>query len=244
MESAAPRKAVVVGCSTGIGRALSLELARAGWVLGLCGRNREGMEALRTECGPGTLVRVLDLSEPDEAAARFRELVSELGGCDLVVLNSGVSAGNEELDWEKDRWIISVNVTGTVRLAGEAFRHFLSRGRGHLVGISSIAALRGYAHAPSYNASKAFLSNYLQGLRMLARRRSADIAVTDIQPGFVDTPLSRGHPRAFWAVSAEEAARQIHAAIRSRKRHAYVPRRWRPAAWLLKAMPEFIYLRL
>ena len=234
----------MVGCSTGIGRALALELARAGWTLGLAGRDRERMESLRAECGPAARVKVLDLAEPEEAAARFRELVSELGGCDLTVLNSGISLGSSALDWEKERRIVAVNVTGIMRLAGEAFRLFLERGGGHLVGISSISALRGYAHSPAYNASKAFLSSYLQGLRVLAYQKKAAVAVTDIQPGFVDTPMTRGNPRMFWVASAEEAARQIHRAIRKRRSHAYVTRRWRLVAWLIKITPEFLYRRL
>src|SRR3569832_841717 len=99
------RKAVVIGCSTGIGRALALELAHAGWTLGLAGRDRERMESLRAERCQAARVKVLDLAEPDEAAARFSELVSELGGCDLAVLNSGISLGSSALDWEKERRI-------------------------------------------------------------------------------------------------------------------------------------------
>jgi short-subunit dehydrogenase len=238
------KKAVVVGCSTGIGRELARSLARDGWTLGLAGRSRPGMESLRAECGGGAVVKELDLSDADVAARRFSELLSELGGCDLVVLNSGVGFGNEALEWEKERQTIAVNVTGVARLAGESFKYFLRRGGGHLVGISSISALRGYAHAPAYNASKAFLSSYLQGLRVLAHQRSAPITVTDIQPGFVETPMTQGNPRMFWVATAEEAARQIHRAIRLRKDHAYVTRRWRLVAWLIKIVPEFIYRRV
>jgi short-subunit dehydrogenase len=73
-----------------------------------------------------------------------------------------------------------------------AMNHFIKNGSGHLVGISSIAALRGDRHAPAYNASKAFESNYLKGIRHLVTKSKLPIAVTEIQAGFVDTPMAKG----------------------------------------------------
>ena len=119
-------------------------------------------------------------------------------------------------------------------------RYFLCRGAGHLVGISSIAALRGSREAPAYNASKAFASNYLEGLRCLAARSGLPIFVTDIIPGFVDTRMAQGEGL-FWISSPQKAAEQIFSAIKARRRRAHITRRWRLIAFLLRFMPDFIY---
>jgi short-subunit dehydrogenase len=118
-----------------------------------------------------------------------------------------------------------------------------ARGAGHLVGISSIAALRGNRYAPAYNASKAFVSNYLEGVRHRFNKMKLPIAVTDAQPGFVDTPMAKA-PRRFWVASPQTAARQIVAAIRTRKHHVYITRRWRLVAWLMRIVPDVLYSKL
>ncbi len=127
--------------------------------------------------------------------------------------------------------------------ANVAMRHFLSQGKGHLVGISSIAAIRGDDSSPAYNASKAFVSSCLQGLRKKASTAKMPIAVTDIQPGFVGTALAKGE-NLFWVASAPTAARQIYKTILARKSHAYVTKRWRLVAWLLKSLPDSLYQRI
>jgi short-subunit dehydrogenase len=87
------------------------------------------------------------------------------------------------------------------------------------------------------------VSSYLQGLRKKASKANVPITVTDIQPGFVDTALARGE-NLFWVASAPEAARQICQAILARRSHAYVTKRWRLVAWLLKSLPDSLYHRI
>jgi short-subunit dehydrogenase len=123
-----------------------------------------------------------------------------------------------------------------------AVEHLQKRGSGQIVGISSIAALRGNRAAPAYNASKAFISNYLEALRNRFRKLNLPIVVTDVQPGFVDTAMAKGEG-VFWAAAPEKAARQIFTAIGKRKEHAYVTKRWRVIAWVLKAAPNWLYHR-
>ena len=94
--------------------------------------------------------------------------------------------------------------------------------------------------APAYSASKAFVSNYLQGVRYRFEKLKLPIVVTDVQPGFVDTRMAKGD-RLFWVASPQTAARQIVAAIRGRKQHVYVTRRWRLIAWVLRIVPDALY---
>ena len=138
------RTAVIIGASSGIGEALAHELNRAGWRLGLLARRLERLEALRETLAPETVVRRLDVGHLD-AAATLEHLFEELGGVDLVIISAGTGHNNHAMRWELDAETVTVNVLGFMAVAQVTMRHFLRRGRGHLVGISSIAALRGNA---------------------------------------------------------------------------------------------------
>jgi short-subunit dehydrogenase len=98
---------------------------------------------------------------------------------------------------------IKTNVTGFAALVNVAMHHFTEKGSGHLVGISSIAALRGGRKSPAYNASKAFESNYLEGLRQKVRKSGLPITITDIRAGFVNTAMAKGDG-IFWAAEPEK----------------------------------------
>ena len=238
------RNAVVVGASSGIGRALALRLARAGWTLGLTGRRVALLESLRAEIGGGARVKAMDVADVPVAVAGLEALIGELGGVDLVVLNAGTGAVNPDLAWEREEPAIRVNALGFAALAGVAMRHFEARGHGHLVGVSSLISRRGSRSAPAYSASKAFAANYLEALTVRAARSGRPIFVTDVQPGFVDTDLVRGQRGMFWVASPERVAEQIHDAIRRRKRRVVVTRRWRIAAFLLERLPYGIWRRI
>jgi short-subunit dehydrogenase len=235
--------AVIIGASSGIGEALAHELNRAGWHLGLLARRRDRLEALRQTLAPETLVRGLDVTQP-EAATILERVFEELGGVDLVVISAGTGHLNPEMHSQPDVDTVTVNVLAFMAMAQVAMRHFLRRGRGHLVGISSVAALRGNRAAAAYSASKAFQSLYLEGLRDLARHSGHPIAVTEVQPGFVDTAMMKTERplsplvRRLLVASAATAARQIVTAVRRRKKHAYVPRRYWAVALVLRLLPR------
>ena len=242
MNTHAGRTAVIIGASSGIGEALARELNRDGWRLGLLARRLDRLEALRETLAPETVVRRFDVTQRD-AAAILEQLLDELGGVDLVIVSAGTGHLNHELLWEPDLDTVTVNVLGFMALSQVAMRHFLRRGRGHLVGISSIAALRGN-RAAVYAASKAFQSVCLDGLRELARHSGHPIVVTEVQPGFVDTAMmkpDRPLPavvRRLFVASPAKAARQILRAVQKRKKHAYITRRYALVAFVLKLLPR------
>ncbi|WP_158056379.1 SDR family NAD(P)-dependent oxidoreductase [Halorussus halophilus] len=236
-------RAIVVGASSGIGAALARELADEGYEVGLVARRLDRLETLGEQLSTKSYVAKIDVTETEPAMERLGKLIDAMGGVDLVVLNAGVGLANEALDWEPERQTIDVNVRGFAAMANVAVHHFEERGAGHLVGVSSVAAAFGNGAVPAYSASKAFVSNYLDGLRYRAGRLDADIAVTDVRPGYVDTEMATNEGR-FWEVSADVAARGILRAIRKKQRHAYVPRRWRAVALLLDAMPDVVFRRM
>jgi short-subunit dehydrogenase len=237
------KRAIVIGASSGIGKELAILLSQSGFILGLMARRIDLLEELKNSLSNPVFSRRADISEYSSAMLILEGLIEELGGADLIIISSGTGFINPDLDWAMEKRTLDVNVDGFAAMANVAFRHFVQAGRGHLVGISSIAAIRGSAVAPAYSASKAFMSNYLEGLRIRARKADLPIVVTDIQPGFVDTAMAQGQGL-FWVASPQKAARQIFTAIRRKAKHAYVTRRWSVIGWLLKALPDFLYAKL
>lgn len=243
MNQSSGRVAVIVGASSGIGEALARPLRRDGWRLGLLARRLDRLEALGEEFGAGTAVRRIDVSSGD-CATILQQFIEELGGVDLIVISAGTGHLNRDLDRALDVDTVSVNVLGFMTMAQVAMRHFLKRGRGHLVGISSVAALRGSGEATAYAASKAFQSIYLDGLRELARNSGLPITVTEAQPGFVDTAMMKTDRPLPYAVrralvsAPDVAARQILRAVRNRRKHAYITRRYALIALVLKLLPR------
>lgn len=222
---------------------MARQLVQQGHEVGLLARRMELLQQLQAELGERCRVQQADVAQPAEAMPALEAMIDELGGADLIVISAGVGFLNPDFQWQQERETIAVNVMGCAALANVALHHFLRQGRGHLVGISSIASIRGGSVAPAYNASKAFLANYLEGLRAKVARRRLPITITEICPGFVDTAMAQGEGL-FWVASPEKAARQILAAIQRKRRRVYVTRRWGLIAWLLKRLPAAMHERI
>ena len=236
------KKAIIIGATSGIGRELAKILSLNNYTVGMAGRRTELLSNLQIAIS-GSYIKRIDITKSEEAITLLNELIQEMGGMDMIVICSGVGFINPELDWKLEKETIGVNISGFATIANAAFKYFANQGSGHIVGISSIAAIRGSGEAPAYNASKAFVSNYLEGLRQKASKSGIGITVTEIQPGFVNTAMAKGEGL-FWVAPPEKAARQIFKAITVRKNHAYITKRWRLIAWLLKIMPRWIYNKL
>jgi len=237
------RNAIIVGASSGIGKELAKILAKHGCNVGLAARRFDLLREVARDMQTKAVVKVIDVSRPREAMQSLRELIADMNEVDLFVISSGTGFVNPKLEWEPESETIAVNVSGFTAMANVAAEYLLARGSGHLVGISSIAALRGNREAPAYSASKAYMSNYLEGLRHKFAKLRLPITVTDVQPGFVDTAMAKAD-RKFWVASPEKAAMQIFDAIRKRKKHVYVTRRWRLVAWIIKVAPDWLVHRV
>jgi len=243
-QAGGARSAVIVGAASGIGEALARRLAGDGWRVMLLARRVDRLKEIAESIGRGAEWRAVDVSRPEEAVAVLMGVFADSGPIDLVVISSGTGSLNSDLQWEADRETIAVNVVGFTAVAQAAMRCFIERGAGHLVGITSVAALRGTAAAAAYSASKAYQSVYLDSLRDLVRSRRLPITVTEIQPGFVDTAMMKpGRPlspllRRLVVSTPQKAADQITAAIRRKAKHAYVSRRYALIAAALKCLPR------
>ncbi|MBN4080510.1 SDR family NAD(P)-dependent oxidoreductase [Beggiatoa alba] len=235
------KKAIIIGATSGIGRELAKVLSANGYILGITGRRLHLLEQLKDELSNQTYIKPMDISN-ERARSDLQKLIDEMQGIDLVVISAGIGSIDPKLPWQKEKETIETNVLGFTAMANVAYLHFQQQGVGHLLGISSIAAIRG-GGAPAYNASKAFVSNYLQSLRYITKTNKNNIVVTDVQPGFVDTKMAQGEGL-FWVASPQKAAAQIYRAIKKKKKHAYITKRWRLIGWVLKVMPDILYNKL
>lgn len=234
-------RAIIIGASAGIGRELAKELARRGYTLGLAARRVELLAGLQRELPVKSYVRGMDVTRTEEARSLLKELIGDMGDVELIVISAGVIF--QDPTWEQELDTINVNVLGFAAMLNCAFNYFCRRGSGHIVGLSSVAAIRGGHGSPVYNASKAFVSNLMHGLRIKARRMRVKICITDIKPGHVSTAMMRGQRGAFWVIPAQSAARQIADAIAGKRAHAYITKRWRVVAWVMRLLPDWIYSR-
>jgi short-subunit dehydrogenase len=237
------RKAIVVGASSGIGRELAKVLSAQGLTLGIAARRLQQLDELRDTLSTTIFTKRIDVAQPISAMRDLAELIDEMGDVDLIVITSGTGEINNSLDWRLEASCIETNVIGFSAIANIAIKHFINKKQGHLVAISSVAALRGNQLSPAYSASKAYISNYLEGLRQKVTNIGCKITITEIRPGFVDTRMAKGDGL-FWVAPKRKAVEQIFSAIKNKKHCVYVTKRWRIIGWLLKVLPDTIYNKL
>jgi short-subunit dehydrogenase len=237
------KKAIVIGATSGIGRSLSEILIHNGYAVGVTGRRLEMLTSLKEKNPDKISYCQMDVQELSSIESISNKLVNQLGGLDLLIISAGIGDENKSLDFTIENNVIKTNIQGFTCVADWGMNYFKKQGNGHLVNISSIAGLMGNGEAPSYNATKAFQINYLEGLRLNADKSDTKINVTDVRPGYVNTDMAKGEGL-FWVSSVEKAAQQIFTAIKKKKKVVYITKRWRIIGFLLKIMPYSILRRL
>ena len=232
------KTAIVFGATSGIGKEISELLLKDGYKVAITGRRLEKLEALKNQYSNQVYVAQNDIQKVDEVEKVFNDILKEFTTIDLIIQSSGVGHINPSLAWSMEEETIHTNVVGVTKLYDLSFNLFRKQGFGHLVGITSIASIRGNRGAPAYFSSKAYQKAYLESLYMKTKTiKSNKVFITDIRPGFVDTAMALGHG-VFWMVPLEKAAKQIYTAIKKKKRVAYISKRWRLIAFVLKIAPS------
>ena len=237
------KKAIIIGATTGIGKTLAEKLIREGYLVGITGRREEMLKILEENHIGKILSMKMDVQDLSSIESICNELVIKLGGLDLLIISAGIGEENKLLDFSIENNVIKTNVQGFTCVADWGMNYFKKQGHGHLVNISSVAGIRGNGLAPSYNSSKAYQINYLEGLRLNASKSNSSIHVTDVRPGFVDTAMAKGDGL-FWVSPVEKAAEQIYTAIKQKKNKAYISKRWKLIGYLLKIIPYSILKKL
>jgi NAD(P)-dependent dehydrogenase (short-subunit alcohol dehydrogenase family) len=228
---------------------MSLELARKGWSVALSARRAGELEAAAREirtAGGRAIVLPCDVSDADDAMETVRRAERELGSLDMVIANAGVGDAYRHastLTWEDVGKQIRVNVAGAMATLVAAIPIMIAQQRGHLVGVTSLAGRRGLPRSAAYSAAKAALSTFLESLRIdLA---PSGLRVTDVQPGFVATPMTAGAKHAKpleW--TADRAARYIVKKLESAPAVVAFPF---PLVWLTslgRQLPAWLYDRI
>jgi short-subunit dehydrogenase len=236
------KKVIIIGATSGIGEALTRQLVKKGYLVGGCGRNDEKLQILQKELGNQFVSQVLDIRDTHRIEPALEKLVSKLGGLDIFVVSSGISHKNALLEWEPEKDVLQTNVMGYTSCLTFAARYFLKQRKGHLVGITSLTKYFSNKSAPAYNASKIFESNYLDSLRF--RLHGKNFYVSEIVPGFVNTPMLSRPDRTFWLVPVEKAAKQMIEGIEKKKKYIFVSKRWGLFRWILPILPDVVYRKV
>ncbi|MBO0840227.1 MAG: SDR family oxidoreductase [Sciscionella sp.] len=245
------RNIVITGASSGLGAGMAREFAKRGRNLALCARRVDLLRELRAELladNPriSVEIRQLDVNDHGRVFDVFAELADELGRIDRVIVNAGIGNGQPigTSRFDANLRTAQTNFLGALAQCEAAMELFRATNSGHLVVVSSIAALRGFpGNSTVYAATKAAVAALAEGIRADVMR--TPIAVTTLFPGFIDTPLIEDMPKAPFRVSAEKGCRAMVSAIEDEPATARVPVwPWAPIGFVLKRAPLSIIARL
>ena len=242
------RVVLITGASSGIGRALALELGRRGALLGLAARRAEELSKAAEEvarAGGHALALTADVRRADEINAAAERVREKWGRVDVLIANAGMSTttAGTQLDAGEAGNVIAINVIGVVNSVAAVLPDMIKRGDGQLVAISSLASYRGMPKSGAYSASKAAVSTFFESLRLDLRR--SGVAVTVIHPGFIRTPMTANRKKKLpFLLEADDAACRIIKAIERRARTYAFPWQLASLVRVMRHMPGALYDRL
>jgi len=247
-----PLRVFITGASDGLGAALARHYAKRDVVLGLAARRGEQLEKLAASLTSDTNISVtcftypLDVVDADDLRAAAADFIDRAGLPDIVIANAGISVGTlteEASDLAAFSRVMQVNVLGMVNTFHPFVAAMRQAQRGQLVGIASLAGIRGMPGAGAYSASKAAVISYLESLRV--ELHGSGVRVATILPGYVETSMTAGNPfRMPFMLSADEAARRIARRLARGASYAVVPWQMAIVARLLRWLPNALFDRL
>lgn len=244
-------KVFITGASSGIGQALATEYARRypgpDTVLGLVARRTSLLQTLQvqlqTQYGVSCVLYALDVRDHAALATAGASYVREFGVPDVVIANAGVSSGTlteEVADTDTFQTILDINVMGLVHTFQPFIKAMHDQGAGQLVGIASVAGIRGLPGAGAYSASKAAAIAYLESLRVEMAPRG--ISVTTIAPGYIRTPMTDVNTyRMPFLMDCEIAAKRFVEAIARKRRFVVIPWQMGIVARVIKLIPPLVW---
>lgn len=233
----------ITGATSGIGEAFARYYAARGATLGLAGRRADILQSLCSQLpGDGHRSYTLDVRDPDALRAAAGDFLRE-GPVDLVIASAGISVGTlttESDDHAAFQAVFDTNVVGTAATFAPFLGAMQARGQGVLVGIASVAGVRGLPGAGAYCASKAAVRLYCESLRV--ELRGTGVRVVTLAPGFIATPMTAGNPyRMPFLMPVDRFVERAARAIAAGDRYRVIP--W-PMAWvarLLQCVPRPLF---
>lgn len=238
----------ITGASSGIGQALAQHYAQQGWRLALVARRAAEMQAWAQAQGLGSeraVVYGADVAHIDSIVAAGQACIAQQGLPEVVIGNAGISVGVDTADREDIDALAGIYATNNIGLAA-TFHPFVApmreRRYGTLVGMASVAGIRGLPGHGAYAASKAAVISYCESLRV--ELRASGVRVVTIAPGYIDTPLTQRnrHPMPF-LMPADAFARQAARAIGRGESYRVIPWQMGVVAKLLRVLPDALYDR-
>lgn len=233
------KKVIIIGASSGLGRRLAELYAEEGCTIGIMARRGNLLKELELQYPGKIFSQQADIAD-ENISLNIKDLIRKINGVDIIIIAASVINFNNTLAEKPELETIIINVTGFTKIITAAWEYFLQAGKGHIVGVTSIAAARGNKAAPAYHASKSFQSIYLESLRVKSKSDKANISITELIPGYIDTAMGKGD-RLFWVASPNKAAKQSKRAIDKRKARAFITKRWWFVFHLQRLLPIFIY---
>jgi short-subunit dehydrogenase len=241
--------AFITGASSGIGQALAARFAQAGHRLALVARRSEDLQAWAQAQGlDGDRCRIYraDVADTDSIVAAGMACLAQQGVPDVVIANAGISVGMdtaERDDLDVMARTFATNNTGMAATFHPFVKPMRDRGRGALVGIASVAAIRGLPGHGAYCASKAAVVGYCESLR--GELRASGVAVVTLLPGYVDTPLTRENRyRMPFLMTPAAFADRAFDAIAARASYRVIPWQMGVVARLLRLLPNALFDRV
>ena len=240
------RNVFLTGASSGIGAAFAREFASRGATLGLAARRKPALDELAASLPGSHRTYAVDITRHDDLIAAARDFDATSGGTDVVIANAGISVGVITEYYEDLAAFRDVMETNVLAMAA-TFHPFIApmrdRGHGTLVGIASVAGIRGLPGSEAYCASKSAAITYCESLRVGLRK--SGVKVVTLAPGFVRTPLTAKNPyRMPFLMEAADFARHAVDAIEAQASYRVIPWQMGVVAKLLRALPNWAFDRL
>lgn len=241
-----PMNVFITGASSGIGAALAREFASRGATLGLVARRRDALETLVSSLPGRHFVYGVDITHKDDLIAAAQAFERDAGGTDIVIANAGISVGVKTEYYEdlaQFDQVFAVNVLAMPATFHPFIARMKSVRRGTLVGIASVAGVRGLPGSDAYCASKSAVITFLESLRVEMAKHH--IRVVTISPGFIRTEMTAKNPyRMPFLTDANVFARRAADAIIAGERYRTIPWQMGVLATILKFMPRWLFDRL
>ena len=238
----------LTGASYGIGRAVALEYALRGAFIGLTARSEDLLSDLLSEireAGGDGLVLAGDVKDLDAMHRNAEAMRNHAGGIDILIANAGshLPSEVESFDAEQYMGLMSLNYAGSLNCIQAVLPEMLKAGRGHIVGVASLAGYRGVPSAAAYGASKAALIHFLESLRFHIEPKGVEVTI--VNPGFVRTPLTdKNDFKMPFLIEADKAARIICNGIQRGRREITFPFLFASFIKLLRIVPMSLYIAL
>ena len=236
----------ITGASSGIGQALALKFYQAGYRLALAARRtseiKSWVESIKMDASSYEIYSA-DVSDTGSIVAAGQACMASQGVPDVVIANAGISIGMDSAIHADLDVMARTFATNNIGLAA-TFHPFISamteRGTGALVGIGSVAGIRGLPGHGAYCASKAAVIAYCESLR--GELKASGVKVVTICPGYIDTPLTQKNRYAMpFLMQAEAFANQAFAAIEAGSSYRVIPWQMGVVAKLLRLLPNALF---